>query len=46
MPAKVDTARYILQVYSDNTYNSREALVLYSTAEAENYRDIHLPRSS
>lgn len=32
------TGYCILQVYSDNTYSSTKALVLYSTAEAENYR--------
>lgn len=38
MPAKLDT-HCILQIYSDNTSNSTKTLVLYCTAEAENYTE-------
>lgn len=45
MSAKMDM-HCVLQVYSDNTYNSTKALLLYCTVQTENHRDIQLPYTS
>lgn len=47
MSAKLDT-HCILQVYSDNTCNSTEALVLCSSVQTEHHKEIsisHTPHS-